>query len=177
MMKNRIALEMKSIPPLMALAMFLVIGSCSPRQSKAVGNHKSFMPGLYTPTKPNLKQSIIWKMKYESYFGNPLIIAFDFKGDSTYKVIGCARTVLHTGKWYIKDDSIMLYNRVNPDNKKIPNWSLLFHDGYIFYPQKLQNIKDSEIADSSNMKKGHKKITTFTSVLKIGGEFFDGKLK
>jgi len=129
--------------------------------SKIAESRPRISANIYTTQKLNIIQSNKYPQKYGTHFYDLIIMALDLKADSTYNISYCQRKIAESGKWYVKKDSIYLYETKSFTlDKKLPNATYFINSrGYIFY-------------NNGSSTGEHERYYT---VLKIKGNLFDGQ--
>jgi hypothetical protein len=135
----------------------LLTFSCG--QSLKTNTKKQTITGKYTTHLLDRKEKVRFIIKHGNKFNNATLAVIELRDDSTYRMGFCDRKTAFSGKWRVENDSIMFYETMNhKSNTNHRNFSYYFNIdlGYILLPLTIKG------GDS------------FLTVLKLGGEQFDG---
>lgn len=144
----------------------LCIFSCS---STDVDSSVPLSYGKYTTELPSIPIRLKYSKKYKSNFWEPWKMVLELKDDSSYVIGFCKGNIRYSGNWNYHGDSVLLFNSYDSFQKKnVPDKKLYYEKdkGYIFY-----------VTYDIDKKTRKQKNTTTTTLLKIGGNQFDGKLE
>jgi len=150
-----IKLNMKS--SLNLILIFLIFSCKTPKISR----NSLLVCGNYTTCKLKKVEKLKYNLKYKSNFFHFYKLGLNLKNDSTFYIIFCNTKVTAIGNWHTNNDTLYLQNILRlKDKKHLADMKHCIKDSLIFFNNGV-NIQN---------QKRHGNIT----LLKIGGENFDG---